>query len=97
MRSFQVIHAASGEEAIQLQAEKKPDLILMDLSLPVMDGYEATRQIRSQEAGKATPIIALTAHALQSDLERAIAAGCNDFDTKPVDMKRLMAKIQGML
>lgn len=97
LRSYEVVFAVTGEEAVQLAATSQPDLILMDLSLPVMDGWEATRRIRQAEEGKATPIIALTAHALHSDRDRALAAGCNDFDTKPVDMKRLLSKIEALL
>jgi len=97
LRSYEVLFAVTGEEAVHMAASSKPDLILMDLSLPVMDGWEATRKIRQEEQGKKVPIIALTAHALQSDRDRALAAGCNDFDTKPVDMKRLLSKMEVLL
>ena len=97
LRSYEVLFAITGEEAVSMAATSSPDLILMDLSLPVLDGWEATRRIRKEESGKKIPIIALTAHALQIDRDRALAAGCDDFDTKPVDMKRLLSKIEGLL
>ncbi|MDF2995457.1 MAG: domain S-box [Xanthobacteraceae bacterium] len=94
---YAVVHAADGEEAILKAAEETPDLILMDLSLPKIDGWEATRQIRARDGHAKLPIIALTAHAMAGDRERALAAGCDDFDTKPVELPRLLGKIETLL
>jgi len=91
---FEVALACDGEEGVAMAKELKPDLILMDLSLPKVDGWEATRQIKSHAA---IPIIALTAHAMDGDRERALAAGCDDYDTKPVDIARLLEKIKRLL
>lgn len=93
---YEIAHAADGEEAIARAAAEAPDLILMDLSLPKIDGWEATRRIRAGNHS-AVPVIALTAHAMSGDRERALAAGCDDFDTKPVDMPRLIGKIEALL
>lgn len=92
-----VLIAIDGQEAVQKAAAEAPDLILMDLSLPVIDGWEATRRIRAGEGDGRVPIIALTAHAMSGDREKAIAAGCDDFDTKPVDLPRLLGKIEALL
>jgi CheY-like chemotaxis protein len=78
-------------------AAEQPDLILMDMSLPVLDGWDATRQIKADPATRGIPIIALTAHAMSDDRDRAVAAGCDDYDTKPVDLPRLLGKIEGLL
>jgi CheY-like chemotaxis protein len=94
---FEIIMAVDGEQGVTMASEQKPDLILMDMSLPVMDGWEATRRIKADPATCSIPIIALTAHALVQDRERAFAAGCDDFDTKPVELPRLMEKINGFL
>ena len=92
-RGYQLSFAMDGAEAVRLTQEERPELVLMDLSLPVMDGWEATRRLKSDAATQAIPIIALTAHAMVGDRERAIAAGANDYDTKPVDIERLLGKI----
>ena len=92
---FTVVVATDGAQGIAMAASEHPDLILMDLTLPDIGGEEATRRIKADPATKRIPIIALTAHAMASDREKAIAAGCDDFDTKPVDMPRLLEKITG--
>ncbi len=96
-RGFEVEFAEDGEEAVRKAREGAPALILMDLSLPVMDGWEATRRIKADAATAAIPVIALTAHAMSSDRERALSAGCDDYDTKPVDLERLLGKMQALL
>jgi CheY-like chemotaxis protein len=96
-RGFEVSIATDGEQAVSAATTQSPQLILMDMSLPVMDGWEATRRLKAQAATQAIPVIALTAHAMSGDRERAIAAGCDDFDTKPVDLDRLLGKIQALL
>ena len=96
-KGFQVILAANGEEGISRAAEDSPDLILMDLSLPGIDGWEATRKIKAEDKTAVIPIIALTAHAMAGDREKALAAGCDDYDTKPVELERLLGKIQRLL
>lgn len=92
-RGHAVVTATDGASALPLTAAETPDVVLMDMSLPVMDGWEATRQLKADAATAAIPVIALTAHAMAEDRDRALAAGCDDFDTKPVDIKRLLAKI----
>ena len=96
-RGFAVSVAADGAAGIRLAEAERPDLILMDLSLPVMDGWEATRRLKRGEATRAIPVIALSAHAMSGDREKALAAGCDDYDTKPVDFRRLMEKIHALL
>lgn len=96
-KGFDVVMAEDGEAGVNLAASESPDLILMDLSLPVMDGWEATRKIKDNPDTSAVPVIALTAHAMQGDEEKALAAGCDDYDTKPVNFKRLMEKIEKYL
>jgi CheY-like chemotaxis protein len=96
-KGFQVITAADGGQAIALAESEKPDLILMDMSLPVMDGWEATRQLKRREHLKSIPVIALTAHAMAGDKAKALQAGCDDFDTKPVDLARLLDKMMPFL
>ena len=96
-RGFAVIVAADGASGLRLAEAERPDLILMDLSLPVMDGWEATRRLKEGEATRAIPVIALSAHAMSGDREKALAAGCDDYDTKPVDFRRLVEKIQALL
>lgn len=92
-KGYEIVIAVNGEEAIEKTDAENPDLILMDMSLPVMDGWEATRRIRAQDATRHIPIIGLSAHAMAGDREKGIDAGCNDYDTKPVDFTRLMEKI----
>jgi CheY-like chemotaxis protein len=92
--SWEVLIAGNGAEGVRMAAEQMPDLILMDLSLPVMDGWEATRQIKAAAATRHIPVIALTANAMAGDKESALAAGCDDFDTKPIDFPRLLEKIR---
>ncbi|QIB35609.1 response regulator [Ancylobacter pratisalsi] len=96
-KGFEVIVAVNGQEGVDLALAQKPDLILMDMSLPVMDGWEATRQVKANAQTAAIPVIALTAHAMAQDREEAMAAGCDDFDTKPVELPRLLAKIEAFL
>ena len=92
-KGFEVVMAVDGEEAVEQALKEEPDLILMDMNLPKIDGYEATRRIKADEKGAAIPVIALTAYAMKGDKEKAINAGCDDYDTKPVDFKRLQEKI----
>ncbi|MBI4719698.1 MAG: response regulator [Chitinivibrionia bacterium] len=94
---FEVVTAATGLEAIDKARSHRPDLILMDLGLPDLDGWEAIRMIKSAAETAAIPVIALTAHAMAGDREKALAAGANDYDTKPVDFKRLIEKIAALL
>ncbi|MFT0861125.1 response regulator [Ancylobacter sp. G4_0304] len=94
---FEVIVAVNGQEGVDLALSGKPDLILMDMSLPVLDGWEATRRVKANPETAAIPVIALTAHAMAQDREEAMAAGCDDFDTKPVDLPRLLEKIRARL
>ncbi|HEY7006515.1 MAG TPA: response regulator [Sphingomicrobium sp.] len=94
---FEVVVAIDGEQAVTMATAEKPDLILMDMSLPVMDGLEATRQVKAAASTRSIPVIALTANALVEDRERALAAGCDDFDTKPVELPRLLEKIKHQL
>ena len=96
-REFDIVVSEDGEDAIGKARSESPDLILMDLSLPVMDGWEATRRIKAQDETKMIPIIALTAHAMGEDRTKALEAGCDDFDTKPVDLKRLLGKINALI
>ncbi|HIK56570.1 MAG TPA: response regulator [Synechococcales cyanobacterium M55_K2018_004] len=96
-RGFEIRIAVDGAEGVALAQQELPDLILMDMSLPVMDGWTATRQLKTIPQTQAIPVIALTAHAMAGDLERCLAAGCDDYDTKPVDFPRLMNKIQALL
>ncbi|HRI81856.1 MAG TPA: response regulator [Opitutaceae bacterium] len=96
-RGYTVVAAVDGAAGVAQARSEKPDLILMDMSLPVIDGWEATKQIRSEPDIAGTPIIALTAHAMSSDREKCINAGCDDFDTKPVELPRLLAKIEDLL
>ena len=89
-----VVIAVDGEQGVAMAQSEKPDLILMDMSLPLLDGWEATRRLKAQADTKAIPIIALTAHAMASDEQRAREAGCDDFDTKPIEFTRLLGKIE---
>lgn len=96
-RGFSVITGENGEQGLQLCRERLPDLVLMDVGLPGIDGYEATRQIKADPRTARIPVVALTARALTSDREAAVAAGCDDYDTKPVDLARLVGKIHALL
>ena len=95
--SYEIVSAPDGATGIELATEERPDLILMDLNLPVVDGWEATRRLKADPATREIPIIALTAHAMAGDREKALAAGCDEFDTKPVEFDRLLAKIEQAL
>ena len=96
-RGYEVLIATDGQQGVQRAQQDHPDLILMDISLPVMDGWEATRQIRASAESAQTPIIALTAHAMAGDREKALAAGCDDYHTKPVELDRLVQQIETLL
>ena len=96
-RGFTTIIATDGGAGVAMARTESPDLILMDMSLPVIDGWEATRQLKADPATAPIPVIALTAHAMTSDRDKALQAGCNDYDTKPVDLQRLLGKIDALL
>ena len=96
-RGYEILLAVNGEEGVAKAKSESPALILMDMSLPGIDGWEATRRIKAEAQTKDIPVIALTAHALNSDRDSALAAGCDDFDTKPVEFTRLLTKIDNLL
>ena len=96
-RGYSVLNAYDGEQGYFLACTESPDLIVMDISLPVMNGWEVTRLLKTNESTRHIPIVALTAHALVTDRERAFEAGCDDYDTKPVDFERLSEKIENLL
>lgn len=96
-RGYEIVMALDGEEGIATARTANPDLILMDMSLPVVDGWEATRRLKADADTRAIPVIGLTAHAMTGDRDRAIAAGCDDYDTKPVELPRLLQKIEALL
>ena len=96
-RGHEVLVAVDGAEGLELARREAPTLILMDMTLPVLDGWEATRRLKADPATGGIPIIALTAHAMNEDRERALAAGCDDYDTKPIDLPRLLGKIEALL
>ncbi len=96
-KGYAVAIAVNGQQAVDMAAADAPALILMDMSLPVLDGWEATRRIKANDATRSIPIIALTAHAMQGDEQRAKEAGCDDYDTKPVELPRLLGKIEALL
>jgi two-component system, cell cycle response regulator DivK len=96
-RGYDIVSAIDGVEGLQLASYEHPDLILMDMSLPKMDGWEATRHLKANEETAGIPVIALTAHAMVGDREKAIQAGCDDYDTKPVELSRLLSKIETLL
>ncbi len=96
-RGYTVAIAVDGGEGVAKAKAELPDLILMDMSLPVLDGWDATRQVKADPATAKIPVIALTAHAMEGDRQKALGAGCDDFDTKPVELPRLLAKIEDML
>ena len=96
-RGYEVLIAVDGEQGVAMAATEAPELILMDMSLPVLDGWEATRRLKAAPETSAIPIIALTAHAMATDREKALEAGCNDYDTKPSELPRLLGKIEALL
>ena len=96
-KGFKVLIAIDGAQGIDVARAQSPDLILMDMSLPVMDGWEATRRIKADEMLKRIPVIALTAHAMANDRDKALEAGCDDYDTKPIELPRLLAKMESLL
>ena len=96
-KGYDVVMALDGQQAVEMAASEKPDLILMDMSLPGLDGWEATRRIKAATATRAVPVIALTAHAMLDDRERALEAGCDDYDTKPIDFPRLLEKMSAAI
>ena len=96
-KEYEMLVAVDGKEGVEMAGSEAPDLILMDMSLPVMDGWEATRQLKASPETKAIPIIALTAHAMSGDREKAMEAGCDDYDTKPIELPRLLAKMEALL
>ncbi|HVK18699.1 MAG TPA: response regulator [Fimbriiglobus sp.] len=96
-RGFEVVSATSADEGIAKAVSEKPDVVLMDIKMPVVDGFEATRRLKANATTRAIPVIALTAHAMQEDRDQVIAAGADEYETKPVDLDRLLAKIQGLV
>ena len=96
-RGFQVTVAEDGQAGVDMAATESPDIILMDMSLPVLDGWEATRRLKARPETQAIPLIALTAHAMAGDRDRALQAGCDDYDTKPIEFERLLEKIDRLL
>jgi len=96
-RGYQVLVAEDGEQGVSMAQAERPDLILMDMSLPVLDGWQATQQIKSAPETQSIPVIALTAHAMAGDQDKAIAAGCDDYDSKPIELPRLLDKIEALL
>ena len=96
-RGYEVVMATDGEQGVQIARSEGPDIIIMDMSLPVMDGWAATRELKADNGTASIPVIALTAHAMAGDQEKALAAGCDDFDTKPVELPRLLGKIEALV
>ena len=96
-RGFQVVFAMDGQQGIDLARSERPDVILMDMSLPIVDGWEASRRLKADDATRSVPVIGLTAHAMSGDREKAIEAGCDDYDTKPVELDRLIGKIERLI
>ena len=96
-RGYEVVMALDGQQGVAMGGSETPDLILMDMSLPILDGWEATRQLKADPRTGGIPVIALTAHAMSGDREKALAAGCDDYDTKPIDLTRLLPKIEALL
>jgi two-component system, cell cycle response regulator DivK len=96
-KGFEVVVAVDGQQGVESARSSPPDLILMDMSLPILDGWEATRRLKAAPETRHIPVIALTAHAMAGDREKALAAGCDEYDTKPVEFARLLGKIQALL
>jgi CheY-like chemotaxis protein len=96
-RGFQVVFAIDGQQGVDLARSEQPDIILMDMGLPVIDGWEATRRVKADNATRSVPVIGLTAHAMSGDREKSIEAGCDDYATKPVEFDRLMGKIERLI
>jgi len=96
-KGYDVVMAVDGEQGVAMAEAQAPALVLMDMSLPGLDGWEATRRLKAAAATRAIPVIALTAHAMAGDREKALAAGCDDFDTKPIELERLLAKMEALL
>jgi CheY-like chemotaxis protein len=96
-KGYQVVMAPDGESALEMTQTQAPDLILMDMGLPILNGWEVTRRLKADAATRHVPVIALTAHAMSSDRGKALEAGCDDYDTKPIDLPRLLAKIEALL
>jgi CheY-like chemotaxis protein len=96
-KGYSVVMAVDGGEGVEKAASETPDIILMDMSLPVLDGWEATRKVKANPATKRIPVIALTAHAMAGDRDKTIEAGCDDYDTKPIDLPRLLGKIETLI
>ncbi len=96
-RGYRILVAKDGAEGVQLAQKETPNVILMDMSLPILDGWEATRQLKGSSVTRGIPVIALTAHAMAADRDRALEAGCDDYDTKPIELPRLLAKIEAFL
>ncbi len=96
-KGYEVVMAEDGQQGVDMARSEGPEIILLDMSLPVMDGWEAARNLKGDDATNAIPVIALTAHAMAGDREKALEAGCDDYDTKPVDLKRLLGKIEALL
>lgn len=96
-KGYEVVVAVDGQAGVELATSEGPDLILMDMSLPVIDGWEATRRLKGSPDTRGIPVIALTAHAMATDRENALKAGCDDYDTKPIDLQRLLGKIEALI
>jgi two-component system, cell cycle response regulator DivK len=96
-KGYEILIAVDGSQGVSMTVSNQPDIVLMDMSLPVLDGWEATRQLKANPQTKAIPIIALTAHAMSGDREKALEAGCDEYDTKPIELPRLLEKIEALL
>jgi CheY-like chemotaxis protein len=96
-KGFEVVMAFDGQKGLEMASSENPDIILLDMSLPIMDGWEVARNLKADDALKAIPVIALTAHAMAGDREKTLEAGCDEYDTKPIEFKRLLGKINDMI